>query len=69
MRSGGASACEAIGVLRPAIHTWGNWGQKSKDVEDCYIDYSIKPTQAAMDFFFWLTPDGNRNSVGNLVGY
>ena len=41
-----------------------NWGQKSKDVEDCYIDYSIKTTQAAMDFFFWLT---NRRAVGDLV--
>ena len=69
VRSGGASACEAIGVLRPTIHTWGNWGQKSKDVEECYIDYSIKPTQAAMDFFFWLTADGSRRAVGDLVMY
>lgn len=55
LRSGAASACNAINVPLPTTRYWGGWAASSAVVND-YIDPTIQADDAAYLFFGWLLP-------------
>lgn len=55
LRSGPASACNAIGVALPSIRHWGGWARSSAVVND-YIDPTVRADAAAYIFFGWMLP-------------
>ena len=55
LRSGPATACNAIGVVLPRICDMGGWSQLSQAVHD-YIDVNHQPTSADWYFFGWMVP-------------
>ena len=54
LRSGGASAAEAIGVSSFRANWLGGWSQTSKTRELHYVDPSIAPSPAAYSLLGWL---------------
>ena len=54
LRSGGASAAEAIGVSRYRGNWLGGWSQTGSTRERHYLDPSITPTPAAYALLGWL---------------
>jgi len=54
LRSGGASAAEAIGVSSFRANWLGGWSQTSKTRELHYVDPSLTPSPAAYSLLGWL---------------
>jgi hypothetical protein len=54
LRSGAASAANAIGVPMAQIKWYGHWSKTSDVVEGRYIDPTFRPSDAARFFFGWL---------------
>lgn len=55
LRSGAASACNALNVALPTTRYWGGWAASSSVVND-YIDPTVRADVAAYAFFGWLLP-------------
>jgi hypothetical protein len=56
--SGAASAAYAIKVHLNDIRYAGSWSTKSIVLESKYVDFTMKPTKAALMFFGYLKKDG-----------
>jgi hypothetical protein len=54
LRSGGASAAFAVGVVELTLNWWGGWVPGSQVPAKCYIDPSTPACMAARRFFSWL---------------
>ena len=64
LRSGAASAANAVGASLPHIRWLGNWAKDSDVVHD-YISPAILFTQAAFSFFGWLTPSAHLRGLAS----
>ena len=58
LRSGGASAAEAIGVSPYKANWMGGWSQTGKTREVHYLDPSVQPSKEAYQLLGWLLQGG-----------
>ena len=61
LRSGGASAAEAIGVSRFKANWLGGWAQSGNTREKHYLDPTVPATREAYQFFGWLLANNKTN--------
>ena len=54
LRKGAASAAYAITVRLNDIRYAGGWSTKSTDLESKFVDFTMRPTKAALLFFAYL---------------